>query len=243
VIIFPAIDLKDGKCVRLYQGKMEKVTVFSDNPVDMALKWQEKGATYLHLIDLNGAFAGSPQNARVISQIVQSLTIPIQVGGGVRNMETIDRLLGEGVARVIIGTSAVTNPQLIEKACAKYGEQIVLGLDAKDGLVAIDGWEKESTKNFLDLAYEMKELGIQRIIFTDTSLDGTLKGPNLTSTKELAEKTGLKIIASGGVSSLDDIKNILELEKSGVEGVIVGIALYRGNFKLEEALALAQRGS
>jgi phosphoribosylformimino-5-aminoimidazole carboxamide ribotide isomerase len=243
VIIFPAIDLKDGKCVRLYQGKMDEVTVFSDNPVEMALNWQEQGATYLHLIDLNGAFAGSPQNARVISQIVQSLTIPIQVGGGIRNMETIDRLLGEGVARVILGTSAVTNPELVEQACAKYGEQIVLGLDAKNGLVAIDGWEKESSKDFLDLAYEMKDLGIQRIIFTDTSLDGTLQGPNLTSTKELAEKTGLKIIASGGVSSLDDIKNILELEKSGVEGVIVGIALYRGNFKLEEALALAQRGS
>jgi phosphoribosylformimino-5-aminoimidazole carboxamide ribotide isomerase len=243
VIIFPAIDLKDGKCVRLYQGKMDEVTVFSDNPVEMALNWQEQGATYLHLIDLNGAFAGSPQNARVISQIVQSLTIPIQVGGGIRNMETIDRLLGEGVARVILGTSAVTNPELVEQACAKYGEQIVLGLDAKNGLVAIDGWEKESSKDFLDLAYEMKDLGIQRIIFTDTSLDGTLQGPNLTSTKELAEKTGLKIIVSGGVSSLDDIKNILELEKSGVEGVIVGIALYRGNFKLEEALALAQRGS
>lgn len=242
MIIFPAIDLKDGKCVRLYKGKMDEATIFSDNPVEMALKWQEKGASYLHLVDLNGAFAGSPQNAEVIAQIVNSLTIPVQVGGGIRSLETIKKLLGEGVARVILGTSAVTNPILVEEACAKYDEQIVLGIDAKDGLVAIDGWEKKSTKNFLELASEMKELGIKRVIFTDTNLDGTLEGPNFKSTKELAEKSGLKVIASGGVSSLEDIKNLLPLKEFGVEGVIVGKALYVGNFQLEDALALAKGG-
>lgn len=242
MIIFPAIDLKDGKCVRLYKGKMDEATVFSDNPVEMALKWQEKGAEYLHLVDLNGAFAGSPQNRKVISQIVSSLDIPVQVGGGIRNLETIEELLGEGVARVILGTSAVTDPSLVEKACAKFDEQIVLGIDAKDGLVAIEGWKKESTKNFLELAFEMKELGIKRVIFTDTSLDGTLQGPNIKSTKELAEKSGLKIIASGGVSSLQDIKNLLPLKELGVEGVIVGKALYVGNFQLEDALVLAKGG-
>jgi len=243
LIIFPAIDLKDGKCVRLYKGKMEEAIVFSEDPVAMALHWQERGAGYLHVVDLNGAFAGSPQNAEVIAQIANRLDIPVQVGGGIRNLETIKRLLGEGVARVILGTSAVTNPKLVEEACTQYGEQIVLGLDAKDGLVATDGWEKKASKNFLELALEMKELGIKRVIFTDTSLDGTLQGPNLKSTRELAEKSGLKVIASGGVSSLQDIKNLMPLEEMGVEGVIVGKALYVGNFRLEDALALAKGGS
>lgn len=241
VLVIPAIDLKDGKCVRLYQGRLDETTVFSEDPVAVAEKWEIAGARLLHLVDLDGAFSGSPKNSAVITKIVQKLKIPVQLGGGIRNLETIRRLLEEGINRVILGTSAVTNPQLVEKACALYGERILLGIDAKDGLVAINGWESNVNKTFIELALEMKELGIKRVIFTDTKLDGTLQGPNLKSTRELAEKTGLKVIASGGISSLADIEALRELEAYGVEGVITGKALYTGKIKLEEAIALAER--
>lgn len=241
VLIIPAIDLKDGKCVRLYQGRKEEVTVFSRDPVAVAKGWEEAGAKLLHLVDLDGAFAGVPKNAQVIKQILKEVKIPVQLGGGIRNLETIERLLDQGVSRVILGTSAIMNPRLIEKACALYGERIVLGLDAKDGLVAIKGWEEQAPKTYLELAEEMEGLGVRRVIFTDIKRDGTLQGPNLESTRLLAEKTSLKVIASGGISSLEDIKNLLELEPYGVEGAIVGKALYTGSIRLEEALALAQR--
>lgn len=239
-MIIPAIDLREGKCVRLYQGKLENTTIYAENPVAVAEEWAAKGAQYLHLVDLDGAFAGSPQNLQVVREIVQKVEIPVQLGGGIRDKETIDRLLGEGIARVILGTSAVTNPGLIAAACTAYGARIVLGIDARDGLVAIQGWEQQSGKDYVQLALEMKEIGIQRVIFTDTKLDGTLQGPNLDSTRTLAETSGLKVLASGGVAGLNDLQALLQLEKCGVEGVILGKALYTGRIKLEEALALAQ---
>lgn len=240
VLIIPAIDLKDGKCVRLYQGRKEEATVFSRDPVAVAKAWEEAGARLLHLVDLDGAFSGVQKNVQVIKEILKEVKIPVQLGGGIRSLETIERLLDQGISRVILGTSAIENPRLIEKACALYGERIVLGLDAKDGRVAIQGWEEQVTKTYLELAEEMKNLGIQRVIFTDIKRDGTLQGPNLESTRQLAEKTSLKVIASGGISSLDDIRNLLALEPYGVEGAIVGKALYTGSIRLEEALALAQ---
>lgn len=242
MLVIPAIDLKDGQCVRLYQGQKDEVTVYSQDPVAVAKAWEEAGAQLLHLVDLDGAFCGSPKNSAVIEKILAEVKIPVQLGGGIRNLETIERLLEQGVSRVILGTSAMVNPELVQQACALYGERIVLGLDAKDGRVAIKGWEEQTTKTFLELAQEMKELGIRRVIFTDTKRDGTLQGPNLENTKELAEKTGLKVIASGGISSLEDLVNIKHLEPYGVEGAIVGKALYAGRIKFQEAVALVQEG-
>ncbi len=241
--VIPAIDIKDGACVRLVQGKMEEATVYGDDPVAMATHWEQLGAELLHVVDLNGAFAGSVQNEKAITGIVKALSIPVQVGGGIRDMETIRRLLELGVDRVILGTAAVKNPALVAVACAVYGERIVLGLDARDGRVALEGWDEDSGVFALQLALEMKELGIQRLIFTDTSLDGMMAGVNLSLTRELAEKTGLKVIASGGVSSMEDIKRVMELEPYGVDGVITGKAIYIGALDFEKAVRLGRKGS
>lgn len=241
MLIFPAIDLKDGQCVRLYQGDMKAVTVYSENPVEMALQWQEAGAEFLHLVDLDGAVAGSPKNLPVIKDIVKELQIPVQLGGGIRNIETIASYIELGITRVIIGTAAIKNPQLIQEGIDKFGsEAIVLGLDSTLGNVAVDGWEKVVEKSSLEFALEMKEMGISRIIYTDTLKDGTLEGINVDSTKEMAEKTGLKIIASGGVAGIKDVLAVKELETVGVEGLIIGKALYNGNLDLKEALEIAK---
>ncbi|MDS1028991.1 1-(5-phosphoribosyl)-5-[(5-phosphoribosylamino)methylideneamino]imidazole-4-carboxamide isomerase [Bacillota bacterium LX-D] len=242
MLILPAIDLKDGKCVRLYQGQMNQATVFSEKPAAVAQKWESMGAKFLHLVDLDGAFAGKPQNLAVVKEIIRTINIPVELGGGIRDLNTIKSLLEEGVNRVILGTSAVTNPQLVEEACALYDERIVLGLDAKNGLVSTNGWEKESTKTYLELAADMKKLGIKRVIFTDTLLDGTLQGPNLASTQELAAKTGLRVIASGGFSSLADLEALKKIEGFGIEGAILGKALYAGSITLPEALAIFEEG-
>ncbi len=242
MMVIPAIDLKDGKCVRLYKGRMDEATVYSDDPVQTAKRWEQLGAELLHVVDLNGAFAGSPQNEDAIRGIVSALSIPVQVGGGIRDMETIKRLIDLGVDRLILGTAAVKNPALVAVACAVYGERIVLGLDAKDGMVAVEGWDEDSGVEALQLALEMKELGVERIIFTDTSLDGTMEGCNIESTRELAEKTGLKVIASGGVASMDDIKKVMEIEPYGVEGVITGKAIYSGKLDFAKAVLLARKG-
>lgn len=240
MMIFPAIDLRQGRCVRLVEGKIDRETVYSHDPAGMARHWEEMGAEFLHLVDLDGAFSGYPQNLPVVKEIIDSIRIPVQLGGGIRTMETVEMLLEEGVQRVILGTAAISDADLVARACDKYGERIVIGIDSKKGLVAIKGWEATSAKTALELALEMKAMGVARVIYTDIGRDGTLKGANVEATGELARKSGLKVIASGGVSSLDDIRAIKNIEESGVEGVILGKALYSQAVDLREALKVAK---
>lgn len=239
MILFPAIDLKEGQCVRLVEGRMDSATVYSDDPGSMARLWQEQGAQFIHVVDLDGAFAGQPRNRQAIAQIVKCVRVPVQVGGGIRDLATIEDLLSLGVNRVILGSAAIINPGLVAEAGQKYGEKIVVGIDAKDGRVAIQGWGETVEKTALELALEMKGMGIQRIVFTDIRRDGKLAGPNLAATGELARDSGLKVIASGGVASLEDIRQLKKLEPQGVEGAILGKALYTSAVKLPEALAIA----
>lgn len=240
MILFPAIDLKEGQCVRLIEGRMDSATIYSKDPGSTARAWQEQGGQFIHVVDLDGAFAGKPRNRESIASIVQAVDVPVQVGGGIRDMQTIEDLLALGVNRVILGSAAILNPGLIAEACQNYGERVLVGIDARDGLVAIEGWGQTVEKTALDLATEMKELGISRIIFTDIRRDGRLSGPNLAATGQLARASGIKVIASGGVASLADIRNLKAIERDGVEGAIMGKALYSGAIKLPEALAIAR---
>lgn len=237
MIIYPAVDIKDGKCVRLVQGEFDKVTVYSDDPVQMALKWESLGAEYLHVVDLDGARTGEAQNISITSEIAAKLGIPVQLGGGIRSIETIEKLISNGIQRVILGTSAVKNPDLVKQAIEIFKENIVIGIDAKDGMVAIDGWAKTSEFTAIGFANKMVKLGAKTIIYTDISRDGMLKGPNLTAMKEMANSVDAEIIASGGVSSLQDIK---ALKETGVSGVIVGKALYTGDVDLKEAIKIVK---
>ncbi|WP_027717814.1 1-(5-phosphoribosyl)-5-[(5-phosphoribosylamino)methylideneamino]imidazole-4-carboxamide isomerase [Desulfovirgula thermocuniculi] len=238
MLIIPAIDLRAGKCVRLVEGRLDRETVYSDDPVAMARLWEAMGAPWLHVVDLDGAFTGSPKNWEIIRGILGAVRIPVQVGGGIREMAVIEKLLEMGASRVILGTVAIINPGLVAEACARYGECIVVGIDAKNGKVAIEGWGVTAEKKALDLALEMKDLGVKRLVFTDIWRDGTLKGPNLAAIEEVARVTNLKIIASGGVSSLHDLHQLKALEPLGVEAIIVGKALYTGAINLQEALTL-----
>lgn len=242
MLIFPAIDLKEGRCVRLYQGRMEDATVYNDDPVAQALSWQAKGAQMIHLVDLDGAFEGEPKNLEAVKGILEAVTVAVQLGGGIRDMATIDRYLRLGVSRVILGTAAIKNPDLLSDACHEYGQRIVLGLDARDGWVATDGWAGTSEVTALELAVEMKKRGVSRVVYTDISKDGTLAGPNLKATADLARKAGLKVIASGGFATIDDVKVAAALVNEGVEGAILGKALYTGAIDLEEAIRLAREG-
>ncbi|HHV63930.1 MAG TPA: 1-(5-phosphoribosyl)-5-[(5-phosphoribosylamino)methylideneamino]imidazole-4-carboxamide isomerase [Peptococcaceae bacterium] len=239
MIIYPAIDLKDGQVVRLLQGRMEDATVYSDNPAQVAAGFWAKGARYLHVVDLNGAFVGQPVNDQALKSIVQSVPLKIQVGGGIRSLERIEELLEMGISRVILGTAAVRNPKLVEEAVQRFGDQIIVGIDARDGLVAVEGWAEATQLKAEELGKAMREIGVSRIIFTDIARDGTLSGPNIESTVKMAEVTGLKIIASGGISTLNDLQKLKAEAERGVaiEGAIVGKALYSGAFTLEEALA------
>lgn len=239
MLVIPAIDLRDGRCVRLVEGRLDRETVYSNQPVDMAKHWQQLGAQYLHVVDLDGAFAGVPKNLEVIKGIVEALDIPVQVGGGIRDLDTIKLLIDLGLNRVILGTAAINQPDMVHQAVEQYGEKIVLGIDARDGKVAVQGWAVESNMMVLDLALKMKDMGVTRVIFTDIRRDGTMKGPNLEATGELARATGLKVIASGGVSTLEDLIKIKALEGDGVEGAIMGKALYAGAVDFKEALAVA----
>lgn len=232
MILYPAIDIIGGKCVRLQQGSYSDVTVFGDNPVEMALKWENQGARYLHVVDLDGAKSGKSENAPVIREIAGRLRIPVQLGGGIRSLETIEYILSYGVSRVILGTSAVNNPEMLKAALKEYKEKIVIGIDAKDGLVAIHGWEKTSDFSALDFARNVEGLGAKTIIYTDISRDGMLQGPNISAMKAMVQAVGIDVIASGGVSCLADI---IALKSTGVEGAIVGKALYTGNVDLREA--------
>lgn len=239
MLIIPAIDLREGKCVRLVEGRLDRETVYSDNPSAMAVLWQEQGARMLHVVDLDGAFSGAPKNIDVIREILRVVDIPVQVGGGVRNMEAIELLLEMGAARVIIGTAAILKPDLVYEACQRYRESVLVGIDSRNGRVAIEGWGVTVDRESVELAREMKSLGISRIVFTDIRRDGTLKGPNLEATGEIARATGLKVVASGGVSTAEDLKKIKKMEPLGVDSVIMGKALYAGSVTLGEALAIA----
>ena len=239
MLVIPSIDLRNGKCVRLLQGRPEDETVFSDNPVAMASRWQSEGAKLLHLVDLDGAFEGTPKNLAVIEEIVESIDIPAQLGGGIRNMERLEQILGIGVWRAILGTAALKNPDLVKTACLKYGERIAVDIGARDGMVATQGWLDVSAKPAIEFAQEMESLGVKTIIYTDIKQDGMLTGPNLESTRAIAESVNIDIIASGGISSLTDIQALKSLESVGVVGAITGKALYTGKINLREAISLA----
>jgi len=240
VIVIPAIDLKGGKCVRLEQGLMERDTVYADDPAAQALVWQEKGAEILHVVDLDGAFAGEPKNRRSIEAIVAALSIPVQLGGGIRDLPTIEAYLSMGVGRVIIGTAAQRNPDLVREACRHFPGRIVVGLDARNGMVAVQGWAEVTDVTATDLARRFEGMGVAAIVYTDISRDGMMQGPNIEATRQLAESLSIPVIASGGVSRLDDIRRLCAIESSGVTGVITGKAIYTGALDLAEAIAVAR---
>ncbi|MDD2273339.1 MAG: 1-(5-phosphoribosyl)-5-[(5-phosphoribosylamino)methylideneamino]imidazole-4-carboxamide isomerase [Desulfuromonadaceae bacterium] len=243
MIVIPAIDLKDGKCVRLEQGLMDKDTVFNDNPGAQALDWENQGAELLHIVDLDGAFAGQPKNRDAIEAILKAISIPAQLGGGIRDIATIDAYLSMGLSRVIIGTAAQRKPDLVREACAKYPGRIVVGIDAKNGMVAVQGWAELTDITAIELAQKFEGYGVAAIIYTDIARDGMLQGPNLEATRALAESVSIPVIASGGVSSLKDIENLMAIESFGVSGVITGKAVYTGAIKLNEAIALTKEQS
>lgn len=232
--IYPAIDLIGGKCVRLTQGSYDAVTVYHEDPVEVAKEFEALGSSYIHMIDLEGARNGISQNSEVIRKVANQTGLLVQTGGGIRSMETIENYLENGVSRVILGTSAVKQPQLVKDAVAKYGDRIVVGIDAKDGMVAISGWEVKSEFGAVEFGRKMQDLGVKHIIYTDISRDGMLSGPNLKAMEEMAKALEIDVIASGGVSCLQDVK---DLKNTGVSGVIIGKALYTGNLSLKEALS------
>ncbi|HHU91221.1 MAG TPA: 1-(5-phosphoribosyl)-5-[(5-phosphoribosylamino)methylideneamino]imidazole-4-carboxamide isomerase [Clostridiaceae bacterium] len=234
MIIYPAIDIRGGKCVRLTQGRYDDITIFSDNPVNMALQFQNAGAKYLHVVDLDGA-RGDTDNREIISRIAKTLSIPVQTGGGIRTMADIEEILGFGISRVILGTSAVKDPGMVGEAVKKYGNRIAVGIDARNSFVAIEGWEKTSKIKAVDHAKNMEALGVQTIIYTDIATDGMLSGPNILAMSEMVRKVKLDVIASGGVASLKDIRR---LKEAGVAGVIVGKAIYTGDVDLKKALEI-----
>ncbi len=238
--LVPAIDMLNGQCIRLYKGDYNKVTVYGD-PVEIGKKWQDMGAEMIHLVDLDGAEAGNPKNLEVIKKLVKSLDIPLELGGGIRSMDTIKMYLDLGVQRVILGTAAVENMALVACAAAVYGNRIVVGIDADNGIVKTKGWLNDTKIKALTLAYDMKELGIERIIYTDINRDGTLTGPNLEETESLAKESGLRITASGGMASMKDVKAVMKLEQFGVDEVILGKALYENKIDLIEALKLTRK--
>jgi phosphoribosylformimino-5-aminoimidazole carboxamide ribotide isomerase len=242
MIVIPAIDLKEGKCVRLEQGLMEKDTVYCDDPARQARIWQDEGGELLHLVDLDGAFAGVPKNRAAIEAIVKGISIPTELGGGIRDLATIEAYLSLGIGRVILGTIAKENPALVAEACRLFPDRIIVGIDAKNGFVAVRGWADVTEKRASELAKELQGYGVSAIIYTDISRDGMMQGPNLVATKALAEAITIPVIASGGVSSLADIENLMAIESSGVVGAITGKAIYTGAIDLKTAVALTKRG-
>lgn len=240
MLLIPAIDLKEGKCVRLRQGKMDDETIFSDDPVAMAGRWVEAGARRLHIVDLDGAFAGEPVNAGVIHDIAEAYPdLPIQVGGGIRHEDTVQAYLEAGVQYCIIGTKAVSAPHFVNDLCVEFPGHIIVGLDAKDGKVAIDGWSKLSHHDVVDMAKHFENDGVEAIIFTDISRDGMMKGVNLESTVELAQAITIPVIASGGITNIDDVRELSKVEEEGITGAITGRAIYEGTLDFAEGQALA----
>lgn len=241
MLLIPAIDLKDGQCVRLKQGLMDQATVFSDTPAQTAAHWFKQGARRLHLVDLNGAFAGEPKNFPAIKEILAEVAqhIPVQLGGGIRDLATIEKYLDLGLTDVIIGTAAVKNPQFVREACRTFAGHIIVGLDAKDGMVAIDGWATVTEHHVIDLAKQFEDDGVNSIIYTDIGRDGMMSGVNIEATVKLAEAVGIPVIASGGLTNLDDIRALCAAEASGVTGAITGRAIYEGSIDFARAQQLA----
>lgn len=239
MIIIPAVDIKQGRCVRLLQGRMEDETQYSKDPCEMALRWENKGAQLIHIVDLDGAFEKKVINLDTIKAIVEKLHTPIQVGGGIRNSDTIRMYMDIGVSRVIIGSEALYHPEFVREACELFPGKIVVGIDARDGMVAVEGWSRTSQTRAIDLARQFESCGVAAINFTDIHRDGMQTGPNIEETAKLAEAVDIPIVASGGVHSLEDIRNLLKIEHKGVTGVITGKALYEGSLDLTEAIELA----
>jgi phosphoribosylformimino-5-aminoimidazole carboxamide ribotide isomerase len=241
MILIPAIDLKDGHCVRLEQGDMQKATVFSDNPAQMATQWAGRGARRLHVVDLNGARQGRPVNEQAVKDIIASIDsdIPVQLGGGIRDLDTIERYLDDGVSFVIIGTQAVKNPGFLHEACDAFPGHIIVGLDAKDGQVATDGWSRLTKHDVVDLAKRFQDYGVEAVIYTDIGRDGMMTGVNIEATVRLAQALAIPVIASGGLNSLDDVRKLCAVEGEGISGAITGRAIYEGKLDFAEALKVA----
>ena len=241
MLIIPAIDLKDGHCVRLKQGEMDSATVFSVNPAEMAQKWLASGARRLHLVDLNGAFAGKPVNEAAIKAITDLLgdEIPVQLGGGIRDLDTIERYLDDGIRYVIIGSAAVKNPGFLHDACTAFPGRIIVGLDAKDGKVAVEGWSKVTKHDVIDLARRFEDYGVESVVYTDIGRDGMLSGVNVEATLRLAQALSIPVIASGGVTNLDDVRNLCAVAHEGIMGAITGRAIYEGSLDFAAAQTLA----
>ncbi|WP_434632374.1 1-(5-phosphoribosyl)-5-[(5-phosphoribosylamino)methylideneamino]imidazole-4-carboxamide isomerase [Chromobacterium sp. CV08] len=241
MLLIPAIDLKDGQCVRLRQGAMDDATIFSDDPVKVAAHWRDQGARRLHLVDLNGAFAGKPKNLAVIRDILGEVgeDMPVQLGGGIRDLDTIEAYLDMGLAYVIIGTAAVKTPGFLHDACDAFPGQVIVGLDAKDGMVAIDGWAKITNHNVIDLAKRFEDYGVNSVIYTDIGRDGMMTGVNIEATVKLAQALTIPVIASGGLSNLDDIRALCAVEDEGIEGAVTGRAIYEGSIDFAAAQTLA----
>jgi phosphoribosylformimino-5-aminoimidazole carboxamide ribotide isomerase len=239
MIIFPAIDLKDGKCVRLEKGCMHSATIFSDSPATQAATFEKQGFKWIHIVDLNGAFAGSPVNVESVKQIIASVNIPLQLGGGIRDISTIEHWLEAGVSRVILGTIALRKPSVVIEACKRFQGKIVVGVDGKSGKVAVEGWSETSTVGVIEMAKRFEDVGVSSILYTDVARDGMLQGVDLSGSKLLAESINIPVIASGGVSGIEDIKAIKAIENSGVCGVVVGRALYDGRINIKDAIAVA----
>ncbi len=241
MLLIPAIDLKDGHCVRLEQGEMDRATVFSEDPAAMARHWVKQGARRLHLVDLNGAFAGKPINEAAIKAIVEEMgdEIPVQLGGGIRDLDTIERYLDDGIRYVIIGTAAVKNPGFLHEACDAFPGHIIVGLDAKDGMVAVDGWSKVTDHDVIDLAKRFQDYGVESVIYTDIGRDGMLSGVNTEATVKLAQALHIPVIASGGITNLDDVRNLSAVAHEGIMGAITGRAIYQGTLDFAAAQNLA----
>jgi phosphoribosylformimino-5-aminoimidazole carboxamide ribotide isomerase len=240
MIVIPAVDIKGGRCVRLLQGREDSETVFSDDPAAMAKRWESEGAERLHVVDLDGAFKKSPQNVDAITRILERVEIPVQLGGGIRSLETIARYLELGVHWVIVGTEAAKNPSMVKEACRAFPGRIIVGIDARKGMIAIEGWTETTEQRAIDVAKSYEKLGVAAIVFTDIYKDGMQKGPNIEQTREMAESLSIPIIASGGVSDIHDIETIAKLAPVGVMGVITGRALYDGTLKLKDALEVTR---
>jgi phosphoribosylformimino-5-aminoimidazole carboxamide ribotide isomerase len=241
MLIIPAIDLKEGQCVRLSQGQMDRATVYSQNPAEVARRWESTGAQRIHIVDLDGAVSGKPKNKNVIRSIRSAISIPVQLGGGIRDIKTIDEYLAAGIDDIILGTAAIKNPELLEKSCKMFPGKIIIGIDARNDRVSVQGWTEETEISAIDFAQQLDSSAVSAIIFTDIKRDGMLVGPNIESTTQLAKAVAIPVIASGGVSCIEDIKRLLEIESFGVKGIIIGRALYTGDIDLRECIELAKK--
>lgn len=242
MIVIPAVDIKGGRCVRLEQGFMNRETIFSDHPEEMALQWERKGAERLHLVDLDGAVHGRPLNEKVVKKVVDTVSVPVQLGGGIRELDTIEEYINLGIDWVIIGTAAYKDPRLVKAACKRYPGRIVVAIDSRDNHVSVEGWTEPTSITSIDLAKGFEDIGIAAIIYTDIDRDGMKRGLDIDAIRKFASNTNVPIIAAGGISLLKDIEDMLELEEDGVSGIIIGRALYDGSIKLEQAIGILKKG-